>query len=233
MSSIPSSSPGGKRYGWVEKIGNKVPHPFLLFIYLIAVLIAATAILSALNVGVQNPTDGSRVVVKKTCSAWKDCTGFLPNVIKNFSGFAPLGAILALVLGAGFAERVGLLPALMVKMASHVSARYASYMVLFIAFFQPYLFRCGAGDYAAAGGDDVSCRRSASCRWSAGGDSRRGLRLYRQSTGLSPTDVLLSGISTEGGKVHRCLFARQRDRQLVLYGDLGDRSDARRRTDHR
>ncbi|STV09970.1 transporter [Klebsiella pneumoniae] len=60
MSSIPSSSPGGKRYGWVEKIGNKVPHPFLLFIYLIAVLIAATAILSALNVGVQNPTDGSR-----------------------------------------------------------------------------------------------------------------------------------------------------------------------------
>ncbi|STS82428.1 transporter [Klebsiella pneumoniae] len=32
---------------------------------------------------------------------------FLPNVIKNFSGFAPLGAILALVLGAGFAERGG------------------------------------------------------------------------------------------------------------------------------
>ena len=39
------------------------------------------------------------------------------------------------MLGAGLAERVGLLPALMVKMASHVSARYASYMVLFIAFF--------------------------------------------------------------------------------------------------
>ncbi|SSG23042.1 transporter [Klebsiella pneumoniae] len=133
MSSIPSSSPGGKRYGWVEKIGNKVPHPFLLFIYLIAVLIAATAILSALNVGVQNPTDGSRVVVKNLLSV-EGLHWFLPNVIKNFSGFAPLGAILALVLGAGFAERVGLLPALMVKMASHVSARYASYMVLFIAF---------------------------------------------------------------------------------------------------
>ncbi|HBT3337575.1 TPA: hypothetical protein MBF60_003638 [Klebsiella pneumoniae] len=101
MSSIPSSSPGGKRYGWVEKIGNKVPHPFLLFIYLIAVLIAATAILSALNVGVQNPTDGSRVVVKNLLSV-EGLHWFLPNVIKNFSGFAPLGAILALVLGAGF-----------------------------------------------------------------------------------------------------------------------------------
>lgn len=75
MSSIPSSSPGGKRYGWVEKIGNKVPHPFLLFIYLIAVLIAATAILSALNVGVQTLLT-VRGWWSKTCSAWKDCTGF-------------------------------------------------------------------------------------------------------------------------------------------------------------
>ena len=63
MSSIPSSSPGGKRYGWVEKIGNKVPHPFLLFIYLIAVLIAATAILSALNVGVQKPAQRGRIAL--------------------------------------------------------------------------------------------------------------------------------------------------------------------------
>lgn len=134
MSSIPSPSPNGKLYSWVEKIGNKVPHPFLLFIYLIVVLAVATAALSAFGVGVINPTDGSTVVVKNLLSI-EGLHWFLPNVIKNFSGFAPLGAILALVLGAGLAERVGLLPALMVKMASHVSARYASYMVLFIAFF--------------------------------------------------------------------------------------------------
>jgi aminobenzoyl-glutamate transport protein len=105
----------------------------LLFIYLIVVLAVATAALSAFGVGVINPTDGSTVVVKNLLSI-EGLHWFLPNVIKNFSGFAPLGAILALVLGAGLAERVGLLPALMVKMASHVSARYASYMVLFIAF---------------------------------------------------------------------------------------------------
>ena len=125
MSSIPSPSPSGKLYGWVEKIGNKVPHPFLLFIYLIVALMVATAILSALNVGVQNPTDGSRVVVKNLLSV-EGLHWFLPNVIKNFSGFAPLGAILALVLGAGLAERVGLLPSLMLKMTSHVSALYSS-----------------------------------------------------------------------------------------------------------
>ncbi|MBL1054498.1 MAG: AbgT family transporter [Escherichia coli] len=124
MSSIPSSSQSGKLYGWVERIGNKVPHPFLLFIYLIIVLMVTTAILSAFGVSAKNPTDGTPVVVKNLLSV-EGLHWFLPNVIKNFSGFAPLGAILALVLGAGLAERVGLLPALMVKMASHVNARYA------------------------------------------------------------------------------------------------------------
>ncbi len=179
MSSIPSHSPTGKLYGWVEKIGNKVPHPFLLFVYLIAALMIATAVLSAFDVSVKSPADGSTVAVKNLLSV-EGLHWFLPNVIKNFSGFAPLGAILALVLGAGLAERVGLLPALMVKMASHVSARYASYMVLFIAFFQPYFVRRRTGDHAADGGVDLPRRRAASgCRF-AGGDCGRGLRLYRE-----------------------------------------------------
>lgn len=198
MSSIPSSSPGGKRYGWVEKIGNKVPHPFLLFIYLIVALIAATAILSAFNVGVQNPTDGSRVVVKNLLSV-EGLHWFLPNVIKNFSGFAPLGAILALVLGAGFAERVGLLPALMVKMASHVSARYASYMVLFIAFFSHIssdaalviMPPLGALMFLAVGRHPVAGLLAAIAGVGCG---------FTANLLIVTTDVLLSGISTEAAK---------------------------------
>ena len=95
MSSIPSSSQSGKLYGWVERIGNKVPHPFLLFIYLIIVLMVTTAILSAFGVSAKNPTDGTPVVVKNLLSV-EGLHWFLPNVIKNFSGFATLGAILAL-----------------------------------------------------------------------------------------------------------------------------------------
>ncbi len=197
MSSIPSSSPGGKRYGWVEKIGNKVPHPFLLFIYLIAVLIAATAILSALNVGVQ-----TQLTVRGWWSKLLSVEGlhwFLPNVIKNFSGFAPLGAILALVLGAGFAERVGLLPALMVKMASHVSARYASYMVLFIAFFSHIssdaalviMTPLGALMFLAVGRHPVAGLLAAIAGVGCG---------FTANLLIVTTDVLLSGISTEAAK---------------------------------
>ena len=174
MSSIPSSSQSGKLYGWVERIGNKVPHPFLLFIYLIIVLMVTTAILSAFGVSAKNPTDGTPVVVKNLLSV-EVLHWFLPNVIKNFSGFAPLGAILALVLGAGLAERVGLLPALMVKMASHVNARYASYMVLFIAFFSHI---SSVSDHATDGCADFSGGgQASSCRFT-GRHCRRRLRLY-------------------------------------------------------
>lgn len=60
-----------------------------------------TAILSAFGVSAKNPTDGTPVVVKNLLSV-EGLHWFLPNVIKNFSGFAPR-AILALVLGAGLA----------------------------------------------------------------------------------------------------------------------------------
>ena len=198
MSSIPSPSPNGKLYSWVEKIGNKVPHPFLLFIYLIVVLAVATAALSAFGVAVINPTDGSTVVVKNLLSV-EGLHWFLPNVIKNFSGFAPLGAILALVLGAGLAERVGLLPALMAKMASHVSARYASYMVLFIAFFSHIssdaalviMPPLGALMFLAVGRHPVAGLLATIAGVGCG---------FTANLLIVTTDVLLSGISTEAAK---------------------------------
>lgn len=198
MSSIPSHSPGGKLYGWVEKIGNRVPHPFLLFVYLIAVLMIATALLSAFGVSVKNPADGTTVGVKNLLSV-EGLHWFLPNVIKNFSGFAPLGAILALVLGAGLAERVGLLPALMVKMASHVSARYASYMVLFIAFFSHVssdaalviMPPMGALIFLAVGRHPVAGLLAAIAGVGCG---------FTANLLIVTTDVLLSGISTEAAK---------------------------------
>jgi len=42
-------SPGGFLQ-WVERVGNKIPNPFLLFVYLIAVLMIASAVISWLNV---------------------------------------------------------------------------------------------------------------------------------------------------------------------------------------
>lgn len=198
ISSIPTDTPSGKLYGWVERVGNKVPHPFLLFIYLIVILAVSTAVLSAFDVAVRNPADGKMVAVKNLLSA-DGLHWFLPNVIKNFSGFAPLGAILALVLGAGFAERVGLLPTLMVKMASHVSARYGSYMVLFIAFFSHIssdaalviMPPMGALIFLAVGRHPVAGLLAAIAGVGCG---------FTANLLIVTTDVLLSGISSEAAR---------------------------------
>jgi len=40
---------------WVERIGNKLPNPFMLFLYLIAILMIVTALLSFFHVAAIDP----------------------------------------------------------------------------------------------------------------------------------------------------------------------------------
>lgn len=188
----------GKIFSVIERIGNRVPNPFLLFVYLIVVLMAATALLSWLHISVRNPVNGEAIVVKNLLSSG-GIQWLLPNIIKNFSGFTPLGSILALMIGAGLAEQVGLLQALMNRMASFVSARYASYMVLFIAFFSHIssdaalvvMPPLGALMFIAVGRHPVAGLLAAIAGVASG---------FTANLLIVTTDVLLSGISTEAAK---------------------------------
>jgi len=190
-------SPGGFLQ-WVERIGNKIPNPFLLFVYLIALLMVASAVISWFNITAVNPTNGEIIRVKNLLSV-EGIQWVLPNVIKNFSGFTPLGSILALVIGAGLAERVGLLQSLMYKMASKVNARYASYMVIFIAFFSHIssdaalvvMPPLGALIFLAVGRHPVAGLLAAIAGVGCG---------FTANLLIVTTDVLLSGLSTEAAK---------------------------------
>ena len=198
MTVMSESRSPGKVFGWIERVGNKVPNPFLLFVYLIVVLMVATAIISTLDLAVKNPVSGEMVRVNNLLSV-AGLQWILPNIIKNFSGFTPLGSILALVLGAGLAEKVGLLQSLMVKMASRVSRRYASYMVLFIAFFSHIssdaalvvMPPLGALIFLAVGRHPVAGLLAAIAGVASG---------FTANLLIVTTDVLLSGISTEAAK---------------------------------
>ncbi len=188
----------GRIFYWVERIGNKIPNPFLLFVYLIAILMIATALFSWLDVVVKNPTTGEVIQVRNLMSA-EGIQWIFPNIIHNFSNFEPLGAILALMIGAGLAEKVGLLQALMNKLASYVSARYASYMVLFIAFFSHISSAAalvvmpplGALIFLAVGRNPIAGLLTAI----AGVGSGFSAHLL-----IVSTDVLLAGISSEATK---------------------------------
>lgn len=158
----------------------------------------ASAVISWLNITAVNPSNGEVIHVKNLLSV-EGIQWILPNVIKNFSGFTPLGSILALVIGAGLAERVGLLQSLMYKMASKVNARYASYMVIFIAFFSHIssdaalvvMPPLGALIFLAVGRHPVAGLLAAIAGVGCG---------FTANLLIVTTDVLLSGLSTEAAK---------------------------------
>lgn len=115
--------------GTIERVGNKLPHPFVLFLYIIAGLIAITTVMSFAGVSVINPK-GEEVFVRNLLS--KDgLIWILSNLLKNFSGFAPLGLVLAMQLAVGFSEQTGLLPTFLRKAILDVPIWALSATVIF------------------------------------------------------------------------------------------------------
>lgn len=183
---------------WVERVGNKLPNPFMLFLYLIAILMVVTALLSFFHVTAIDSIKNEQVAVKNLLSQ-EGLQWLLPNIIKNFSGFLPLGSILTLMLGVGLAEKVGLLEAVIRKMSLRVSARYASYLVAFIAFFSHVssdaafviMPPLGALIFLAVGRHPVAGLLAAIAGVGSG---------FTANMLIVTTDVLLSGISSEISK---------------------------------
>ncbi|MBJ7263689.1 MAG: AbgT family transporter, partial [Burkholderiaceae bacterium] len=97
---------------FIERAGNKLPHPFILFWILALITILVSWGMSHLNLGLSNPKTGAAVVVRSLVS--EDGLRFmLDGVVKNFIAFPPLGVIIVVMFGIGVADRVGLIGTLM------------------------------------------------------------------------------------------------------------------------
>jgi len=100
---------------WVERAGNKLPHPFMMFFALAVGVVVLSAIFAALKVEVKHPTKDAMVAIKSLLSADGIRYMFI-DLTKNFVGFAPLGLVLTMMLGIGLAEQVGLMNAMMKRL---------------------------------------------------------------------------------------------------------------------
>ena len=94
----------------IERLGDRLPDPVFIFAWIIAALVAASVACAALGVGAVNPVDGE-VLRAKSLLAPDNLRTLLVEMPKTLTGFAPLGYVLLIMLGAGVAERVGLLSA--------------------------------------------------------------------------------------------------------------------------
>ena len=92
--------------GAVERVGNKLPDPTVLFIALLVIVWLLSWLLSYVSFGVIDPRSNEPIVVINQLSGTA-MTAFLSNMINNFVSFGPVGTVLVAMLGIGVAEHSG------------------------------------------------------------------------------------------------------------------------------
>ncbi|MEM7075292.1 MAG: AbgT family transporter [Pseudomonadota bacterium] len=100
--------PAGGFYAAVERIGNGLPDPVFIFFWLIGVLIVISVICALAGVEAVHPITGEPVMASSLLSA-ENLNRLLTQMPATFTHFHPLGYTLVVMLGAGVAERSGML----------------------------------------------------------------------------------------------------------------------------
>lgn len=178
----------------IERIGNKLPHPFWLFWMLVGFVIVLSALLAGAGVSAQQPGTGETIAVQSLLSK-AGVEMMVGSAVENFALFPPMATILTVMLGIAVAERSDLINTLLRRMVSRVPGKYLTFalsmtaMVGHVAGDAAYvtLIPLGALVFRAAGRSPVLGAIVAFVSISAG---------YDASPSLTTTDVLLSGIST-------------------------------------
>lgn len=193
--------------GYVEKIGNILPHPTTLFIILCAIIAIISHI--AYKAGVAVNYEGIDVASGELKELTVSVVSLLSpdgirymftSAIKNFTGFAPLGTVLVALLGVGVAEGSGLISTLLKKLVISTPKQFVTLVVVFagvmssIASDAGYvvLIPLGAVVFKSFGRHPLAGIAAAFAGVSGG---------YSANLIPGPTDALLGGITTEAAKL--------------------------------
>ncbi len=95
----------------VERLGNALPDPVVIFLWLIAALVVASVVAATLGAAAVHPLTGERVVAVSLLSE-ANVRRLLVEMPQTFVRFPPLGLVVVVMLGAAVAERSGLLATL-------------------------------------------------------------------------------------------------------------------------
>ncbi len=137
MSSTPSvavktrGSLSDRLLGSIERVGNKLPDPFMLFLILFLVVAVVSTAMAAANVVVTVPGATEETVIKGFFTA-EGMSWFTTTLGTNYLGFPPLATVLPILLAVGVAEKSGLLSALIRKVFGSAPRWALPYAVGFV-----------------------------------------------------------------------------------------------------
>lgn len=123
----------------VERVGNQVPHPVMIFVYLIVFIIALSAVLGAFGaqVSYQAYNPATHEIEPATTAARSLLTVegirfMFTGVVQNFMNFNAVGVIIIAMVGVGVAEEAGLVKALIRKLVMVAPPKALTYILVFV-----------------------------------------------------------------------------------------------------
>ena len=100
-----AAAPGGF-LGTVERVGNKLPDPAVLFIALLFIVWILSWLLSYFSFSYIDPRTQVPIEVNNQLTG-SALTAFMTGFVTNFVTFGPIGTVLVAMLGIGVAEHSG------------------------------------------------------------------------------------------------------------------------------
>jgi aminobenzoyl-glutamate transport protein len=123
----------------VERVGNKVPHPVVIFVMLIGIVILLSHVFYLLGASAtyQTINPDTHEIQDVTASAKSLLTAdglrfMFTGIVQNFMDFNAVGVIIVAMLGVGVAEEAGLIRALIRKLVAVAPRKAMTYILVFI-----------------------------------------------------------------------------------------------------
>ncbi|GAB94526.1 aminobenzoyl-glutamate transport protein [Kineosphaera limosa] len=201
---------------WIEKAGNALPHPVSLFAILAVLVLIVSAVMSASGVTVQSPVVGEGEIGVKNLLDAEGIEYLFTTLVANFIGFAPLGVVLATMIGIGIAEHTGLISAALRGFVLAVPRTLITFGIVFAAIMSSVASDAGyvvlpplaAMIYAAMGRHPLAGLATAFAGVSAG---------FSANLLLSGTDVLLGELTIQAAQTIDPAYAEQMNLAMNYY----------------
>lgn len=121
----------GRMLNSVERIGNKLPDPAMLFLFAMLIVWLLSWLLSGIQFDEINPQTGEALQVKNLLTG-SEMASFLSNMVTTFTSFAPLGVVLVAMLGVGVADASKFINTGLKLLLSRTASFLLTPMVIFI-----------------------------------------------------------------------------------------------------
>lgn len=183
----------------VERVGNKLPHPFWLFILIAVAVLLLSGILAFFGVSATSPADG-KVIAAKSLLTTEGLAKIINEAVPNFVNFPPLGIILVVMIGVAVAENSGLITASIRRVVTKVSPKWLTFTLALAGItgsvasdaIYVVLIPLGAVIFKGAGRSPILGAIVAFGSASAG---------YNASLLVTASDPLLAGLTTSGANL--------------------------------